>query len=220
MINKMKHLFTRILEELKEHIPFTILASFISVILCFLLIKSNLISSVVSVFYIFHPLHLFFSAIVSTALFYKYRKNIFLSILVGVFISVIIGSISDVFFPYLGSSLFGIPISFHLPAVENPLFILGVSIFGSIIGIAAKKTKFPHFIHVFISVFASLFYIFAYSTNFNLLMLFLILIITTISVIIPCCLGDIILPIFFKEKIKRISHEHEFGGKKLGVSVQ
>jgi hypothetical protein len=189
-----------ILHELKEHIPFTALASIVSIALALLIIKINLINSIVSIFYIFHPIHLFFSAIVSTALFYKYKKNILLSILVGVFISVIIGSISDVFLPYVGSSIFGIPISFHLPAIENPLLIFGASIFGSILGIATKKTKFPHFLHVFISVFASLLYMFAYSTNFSLLNLFFILIITTISVVVPCCLGDIILPVLLKEK--------------------
>jgi hypothetical protein len=199
----MKQIISNIFYELKEHIPFTSLATFISIILTFLVLKTNLIASVVSVFYIFHPLHLFFSAIVSTALFYKYKKNIFLSMLVGIFISVIIGSLSDVIFPYLGSQAFGMPISFHLPAIENPLLIFSSAIFGSIIGIASKKTKFPHFFHVFISVFASLLYIFAYSTNFSLVTLLLILIITTISVVVPCCLGDIVLPILFKEKLKK-----------------
>ncbi|MEK6913716.1 MAG: hypothetical protein AABW47_03540 [Nanoarchaeota archaeon] len=193
-----------ILHELKEHVPFTALATFVSIALAFLVIKTNIISSIVSIFYIFHPIHLFFSAIVSSALFYKYKKNIIFSILIGVFISIIIGSISDIFLPYLGSSLFGIPISFHLPAIENPLLIFGTSIFGAVIGITTKKTKFPHFLHVFISVFASLLYIFAYSTNFSLLNLFFILIITTISVVIPCCLGDIILPVLLKEKLRKI----------------
>lgn len=192
-----------ILKELKEHIPFTALATFVSVSLSFLLIEGNLISSVISIFYIFHPLHLLFSAMVSTALFYKYKKNIFLSMLTGVLVSVIIGSLSDIIFPYLGISLFGIPISFHLPAIENPLMIFGALIVGSTIGIITKKTKFPHFLHVFISVFASLLYIFAYSTDFSLLALFLILIITIISVVLPCCLGDIILPVLFKEKWKK-----------------
>jgi len=195
---------SHLLHELKEHIPFTALASVISIVLVFLIIKINIIPSLASVFYIFHPIHLFFSAMVSTALFYKYKKNIPFSILIGVFISVVIGSVSDVFFPYLGSSLFQIPISFHLPAIENSLVIFSSAIFGSLLGIAIKKTKFPHFLHVFISIFASLFYIFAYSSDWNLLNLFFILVITTISVVIPCCLGDIILPILLQKK--EVSH--------------
>ena len=193
-----------IITELKEHVPFTAAATAVAVILTvFLLIKQNLVVHAISLFYIFHPLHIFFSAIVSTAIFYKYRKNVFLALGTGVIISVLIGSISDVILPYIGISLFNIPISFNLPALESPLLILGIAIFGSITGVIARKTKFPHFIHVLVSVFASLLYIFAYSTNFSLLIIFLIFVITVISVVIPCCLSDIVLPVLFEEKMKK-----------------
>jgi hypothetical protein len=191
-----------ILHELREHIPFTFAATLISVGLIFLVLKLNLITSFVPLFYTFHPLHILFSSIVSSAMFYNYNKKVLPSILIGVIISVAIGSISDVFFPYLGTSLFGIPTSFHLPALEMPIIIWGIGLIGSVLGVVIKKTKFPHFFHVFISVFASLFYIFAYSADFSLLNLLLILIITSISVVVPCCLGDIVLPLLFKGKNK------------------
>jgi hypothetical protein len=170
--------------------------------MAFLLIKENFISHAISLFYVFHPAHIFFSSIVSAAIFYKYKNKIFLALISSIIISVLIGSISDVIFPYFGSLLFRIPISFHLPAIESPLLIFGVALLGSVTGIIAKKTKFPHFFHVLISVFASLLYIFAYSTNFSFLTIFLIFIITSISVIIPCCLSDIVLPILFGGKKK------------------
>ena len=196
----MKH---EILHELREHMPFTAAATLVSVIImAFLLIKENLVSYAVSMFYVFHPAHIFFSSIVSAAIFYRYSKNIFFALISSIVISVIIGSISDVILPYLGSSLFRIPISFRLPAIESPLLIFGVAFLGGITGITIKKTKFPHFIHVLISVFASLLYIFAYSTEFSFLTFFLIFIITSISVVIPCCLSDIVLPILFQDKLK------------------
>jgi hypothetical protein len=222
----MNQITKEIFHELKEHSPFTLTAALFGVvIMAFLLIKENLISHAVTFFYIFHPAHIFFSAIVSAAIFYNvrnvkiapfrvqnfgasknpnkpqrffdYRKNVSLAILFSILISVIIGSISDIIFPYFGSHLFNIPISFHLPAIENPLLIFGVAFLGSLTGVIARKTKFPHFIHVLISIFASLLYIFAYSTNFSLFTIILIFIITSISVIIPCCLSDIVLPILF-----------------------
>jgi len=198
----MKKMNYEIIKELKEHVPFTAAATAVAIIItAFLLIKNNLIPYAVSLFYIFHPLHVFFSSIVSAVIFYKYKKNIFLAIITGAVISILVGSLSDIIFPYIGSLLFNLPISFHLPSIESPLLIFSIAIFGSIVGIAWKTTKFPHFVHVLISVFASLLYIFAYSTNFSLLTIFLIFIITTISVVIPCCLSDIVLPILFKEKI-------------------
>lgn len=200
---KNKKLKFEIFQELKEHIPFTLTATIFSVIIMsFFLIKQNFISHAVSMFYFFHPLHILFSSLVSSAIFYNYTKKIFPAIITGAFISLFIGSLSDVFFPYLGSLLFRIPISFHLPAFENPYLILGVSIFGASIGTIIQKTKLPHFIHVFISVFASLLYIFAYSTNFSALTIFFIFIITSVSVIVPCCLSDIVFPIIFQNKLR------------------
>lgn len=198
----MKKLKFEILEELKEHIPFTLAATLVSIlIMSFLLLKQNFIFYAVSLFYIAHPLHILFSSFVSSAIFYRYTKKIFPAIIVGAFISLFIGSLSDAIFPYLGSSLFQIPISFHLPALESPILIFGASIMGASLGITIRKTKFPHSLHVFISVFASLLYIFSYSTNFSTLIIFLIFIITSISVIVPCCLSDIVFPMIFQNRL-------------------
>jgi hypothetical protein len=168
----------------------------------FLLLKQNLILYAVSLFYIAHPLHLLFSSIVSSAIFYNHTKKIFPAIIVSIFVSLFIGTLSDSILPYLGSLLFEIPISFHLPAIESPILIFGASIVGASFGIAIRKTKLPHFLHVFISVFASLLYIFAYSTNFSTLTIFLIFIITSVSVIVPCCLSDIVFPMIFQRRLK------------------
>lgn len=197
----MKQIFKQIAHELKEHIPFTILATLIAVLISLLIIKTNLLNSIVSIFYVFHPLHLLFSTLVSTAMLYRYNKKIIPSAFIGILVSLIIGSLSDVVFPYLGALLFQIPITFHLPELEIPIIIALSVILGAGAGIIFKKTKFPHFLHVFVSVFASLFYIFAYSSNWNFLNLIFIIIITSISVVIPCCLGDIVMPLLIKEKL-------------------
>ena len=197
----MNHIKIKILDELKEHLPFTALATLISMIIAvFFLIKQDFLNYSLTFFYIFHPAHLFFSSIVSTAIFYNYKKKVVQSLLFGVFIALVIGSLSDIIFPYVGSLIFKIPTEFHLPEIESPLLIFGVSIAGAIFGIIFKRTKVPHFLHIFISIFASLLYIFAYSTNFNSLTILLIFIITIIAVTVPCCLSDIILPVLFSKK--------------------
>lgn len=210
----MKKILEETLKELKEHVPFTATATLFSVIIMsFLLIKQNFIPHAISMYYFFHPTHIIFSSLVSSAIFYNHTKKIFPAIITGALISLFIGSLSDSIFPYLGSQLFQIPISFHLPALENPTLILGASLIGATIGIAIRKTRFPHFLHVFISVFASLLYIFAYSTNFSILNIFLIFIITSVSVVIPCCLSDIVFPMIFQNRLRSTSHEHKFSGK-------
>lgn len=192
-----------IFKELKEHLPFTLTATFLSVIIAsFLLIKKNFLIFAVSLFDLLHPTHILFSSIVSAAIFYNHKKNFLLAVVSSIIISVFVGSISDIIFPYFGGLLFNIKMPFHLPLVEEPLIILGVSTIGAIFGVLTRKTKYPHFLHVLISIFASLLYIFSYSTDFSLIKLFFIFVITTISVVIPCCLSDLVLPVLFQRKVK------------------
>jgi hypothetical protein len=185
-----------ILYELREHIPFTLLATLIAIIL--VVIFKNLDTE--HLFHIIHPLHLFFSAIVSSAIFYKYKKNITQTLLVGAASALIIGSLSDIIFPYLGGLIFGLKTTFHLSVLEEPFRILSVTIVGSIAGIVTRLTKIPHFLHVFLSVFASLFYILAFSPTLTTLQLILTFTIIFIAVIIPCCISDIIFPMLFVKR--------------------
>jgi hypothetical protein len=190
------------LKELKEHLPFTTFASLLAIISVFFIVKMNLTNSINLLFYIFHPLHLFFSTMVSTAIFYKKGNKILFSIIMGGLISFCIGTISDVIFPYLSMNILGIKTSLHLPIIEKPFIIVLSILLGAYFSIILKITKIPHFIHVFISVFASLFYILSYVTEWRIFDLFLILIVVIFSVVIPCCLGDIVFPTLIKRKIK------------------
>ncbi len=198
----MKLTFKTIISELKNHIPFTITATLIAVLITAFIYLNNpqSISKIVSLFYIIHPLHLFVSAIVSAAIFYKYTNNFSKALIIGVTGSIIIGSLSDIIFPYLGGILFGLKTHFHLSLIENPILILSTSFIGSLIGIKTKLTKIPHFLHVFLSIFASLFYLLAFSISLTMTSFLTIFLIVFIAVLIPCCIGDIIFPLLFIKK--------------------
>lgn len=198
----MKKLRHKVLHELKEHIPFTAFATLTALVL-FSFLMNYIGKHTELLFNFFHPAHIFFSSIVSAAIFYKYKNKFLLAIFIGFIISLFMASISDIIFPYLGSLIFNIPISFHLPLAENPILIISVAILGPLIGVLKRITKMPHFLHVFISVFASLLYIFAYSISPNILTLILIFIIVFISVIIPCCLSDIVFPLIIHDRIRK-----------------
>lgn len=190
--------------ELKHHLPFTAFATLVAIIIVVLF--QYLLQKQISenLFEIFHPLHVIASSIVTAGIFYKYKSKIIPALLIGITGSIIIGSLSDIILPWLGGNILGLGTSFHLLLIEKPVLILAVAIIGSSIGISAKTTKIPHFIHVFLSVFASLFYLLAFSPDFNLLYFIGTFLIVLISVIIPCCISDILFPFFFlKEKIKQ-----------------
>jgi hypothetical protein len=188
--------------EIIEHAPFTAFASILAVAIVFTIFffKQSLIPTISSSFETIHELHIIIAAIVSSALFYKYKKNIPLAMAVGLVSSIAIGSLSDVIFPYLGSTLLNLKPEFHLPLLESPITILAMALLGCILGIIFKISKFPHALHIFISTFASLLYITKYTISLTPIYFIGILIITFIAVIVPCCLGDIVLPILLNAK--------------------
>jgi hypothetical protein len=202
----------KILKELKEHAPFTFFATLIAVFLI-VIIKFYFLKDIPeSWFHIMHPGHVFVSALVSAAIFYKYKKNIFYSLIIGISISVIIGSTSDILIPWLGGIIFNLETSFHLPLIEETFLIISTALLGSILGIITKISKEPHFLHVFISVFASLFYLTSFSHNLSYIEFILMILIVFVAVLIPCCMSDIVFPVLLsktKHSHHKNSHSHK-----------
>ena len=191
----------KIIYELKEHIPFTIIATLIAVLIIMyvqFILKKEISDEL---FHTLHPLHILVSAIATSGIYYKYKKNIFQAILIGIIGAIIIGSISDIIFPYLGGTLLNLNTEFHLPIIENTLLILLVAAIGSVLG-TFKITKIPHMLHVLLSVFASLFYLITFSPEFNMIYFIASFFIVFIAVIIPCCVSDIIFPLLFVRRKK------------------
>lgn len=197
-----------IVHELKEHSPFTALAVIIALLIVLLLKYVLLINLNEDIFHLAHFLHVIVSAIATSALYYKYKKSFLKSILVGIFGAILIGSLSDVIFPYLGGLIIDSHMHFHLPIIEETFMTLGLAILGAIVGAFIKISKFPHLLHVFLSVFASLFYLLAFSSGFLPIYFLLSFIIVFLAVIFPCCLSDIAFPILFCQKCKHIKKHH------------
>lgn len=196
MKSKSKYL----LKELKTHIPYTAISTIIAIFIVIYIqyiIKKNISEGV---FHSIHFIHIFASAMVTTAIFYKYSKSPRKGILIGITGAIIIGSLSDIFMPYLGGKLLSLNTSFHLPLIEKPILTLSFAVIGGLAGVLTKTSKFPHFIHVFLSVFASLFYFLIYSQAFNIIYFIGAFLIVFISVIIPCCISDIMFPFLFLKK--------------------
>jgi hypothetical protein len=192
--------FGQLIHELKHHAPFTLIATALAIIIVIFLKFVLNLSVEEEIFEILHPLHVIASAIVSAGIFHKYKPKWLYSLFVGIFSAIVIGSLSDVIFPFLGGLIFGFEMHFHLPIIEEPLMILVSALVGSFIGIFGRITKMPHLIHVGLSIFASLFYLMAFSSVFSVWFFVISLIIVFVAVLIPCCVSDILLPFFFLGK--------------------
>ena len=199
----MKPRTKEFLHELKHHLPFTAFATLTAILIFILIQYYYTINISEELFEFFHPIHVIASAIVTAGIFYKRKKNITQALLVGITGAIIIGSLSDVILPYLGGTLLGLQTLFHLPLIEEPGIIISSAIAGSLIGIFTQRTKIPHFVHVYLSVFASFFYLLAFTPVFSTGLFIASFFIVLIAVIIPCCMSDILFPfLFLKEKIK------------------
>lgn len=202
-----------ILKELKHHAPFTFLGACCGIV--FMLLFRNIPEAMAhKFFYIFHPLHVFLSALVTTAIFRLHTKDRPVSwgliILIGYFGSVGIATLSDSLIPYLGETLLELPNrGAHLGFIEEFWLVNPMALMGIAAAFIKPTTKFPHAGHVLLSTWASLFHIFmavggALAWTSYLVILFFIF----IAVWIPCCVSDIVFPLLFVKR-GNISSAHE-----------
>jgi len=107
---RLKAIFT----ELKSHAPFTLFGSLTGII-CMLLFRNLDHETSRRVFYVFHPGHVFLSAIVIASLFQLYSKKgkLIVVLLIGVLGSVGVGTLSDSLIPYAGEVVLGMRLDPH-----------------------------------------------------------------------------------------------------------
>jgi len=198
-------MYKQILKELKEHIPFTAFGAATGIILIIFFQKLPSESSY-NIFYILHPLHVLLSALVTASMYNFYqcypskeKCNLGVLIFIGYVGSIGIATLSDSLIPFLGETLLNMPHrEIHLGFIEkwwlvNPLAFLGIGI-----AYLRPSTKFPHFGHVLLSTWASLFHIImALGQTLNWFTCIGIFIFLFLSVWIPCCLSDIVFPLLF-----------------------
>ena len=153
-------------------------------------------------FHMFHPIHMLFSAVATTAMFWRYKRKLLLAVITGLVGSLGVCSLSDVFMPYLSGLLLGAGhMHFHWCLIEHPQMVLPFTAVGIACGILAPRqisnsTQFSHSSHIFVSVIASLFYLITFGvTNWMDENVFAsVFFIVVLCVSIPCCLSDVIFP--------------------------
>lgn len=194
-----------ILQELREHAPFTIFGAIAGIALMVFLHKLPF-QTAYNIFYLFHPIHVFLSALVTASMYelhrckqFRYECNLWVLLVIGYIGSVGIATLSDSLIPYLGETLLDMPKRHvHLGFIEkwwlvNPLAIIGVAI-----AYFRPSTKFPHAGHVLLSTWASVFHIImAIGGSLNWFSYIVVFLFLFLAVWIPCCVSDIIFPLLF-----------------------
>lgn len=207
-----------IIRELKSHAPFTALGTASGILIILLISVANVPRDFSeTLFWTLHPIHVLLSALVTTAIYklhtcprigikcVKGQCNFWALTAIGYFGSVGIATLSDSLIPYAAEILLDMPHrGIHLGFIEkwwlvNPLALLGI-----FIGFIWPRTYFPHFGHVFLSTWASVFHItMAMSAPLTWPTALVIALFLFLAVWLPCCVSDIVFPLLFvnnKEK--------------------
>ena len=208
-----------IVMELIAHLPFSIfgvmgailLMGFITYIIDSLggevqNIQSHHVSVELSLFHVFHAMHVLISSVVTTAMFWKHdTRNVLKAIVIGVVGSVGICILSDILIPYIGGIFLGTEMNFHICLIEEVNLVWPFVIIGVLSGFAVNKafersTEYSHSLHVFISSIASMLYLIGFGINDWMSMITGVFFVTLIAVVLPCCLSDIVFPMVCTHK--------------------
>ena len=190
-----------IVTELREHAPFTLVGAVTGVLIMVVMVRLKVPESVSGyLFSTFHPLHVLLSALVTAAMYRRYSKGrIWAVVLVGYVGSVGVATLSDCLIPYVGEWLMGLPNKgLHVGFIERWYLVNPLAIAGIVIAMVWPRTKLPHFGHVLLSTWASLFHMMmALGQEFTWVMMGLAGAFLFLAVWLPCCASDIIFPLLF-----------------------
>ncbi len=169
-------------------------------------------------FHLFHPAHMLFSAVATTAMFSRYDRNVPKAVAIGLLGAIGVCGVSDIVIPHLSLWILQTPTEWHICAAEHPGLSIPFAVIGVAVGLAAsagvmRSTIISHSLHVFASTMASIFYmvgplgIVAWIDDLGKVFLFVVL-----AVVVPCCLSDIVFPLLMtrsaRERYNREPHSH------------
>lgn len=206
MREKSIHIF----KELGEHLPYSIFGVVVAMLIVGIMTFFAVILNAMDrfpeasgeLFHIFHPIHILLSATVTTAMFWKHDRKVVKAFVIGFTGSIGICALSDIFFPYIGGLIAGVPMHLHVCIIEHPHVILPFAFFGIAVGflipgVIEKSTQFSHSMHILVSSMASMLYLTTFGFTHWMEQAGVVFLITVFAVLVPCCVSDIVFPLCF-----------------------
>lgn len=161
-----------------------------------------------TLFHLFHPAHMFFSAAATTAMFSRYDRKPLKAAVIGLIGAIGVCGISDIGVPHLALLMMDKHVEPHICIIQNPWLVLPFAVTGVFVGLAAaggvtRSTLFSHALHVLTSTAASIFYLIApldplgWIDDLGRMFIFVI-----VAVMVPCCLSDIVFPLLMAKSAR------------------
>lgn len=166
-------------------------------------------------FHSFHFMHIVFAATGTLITYYRFSKNLWKGLIVGILTASFFCTLSDSILPYIGGRMLGVDMHFHMCFISDLDKILPFLFVGLLNGYVMSRhhsskqsfySTFSHAIHILVSSFASMFYLVSHgyvnwSADIGYVFLFLI-----IAVVVPCTFSDVVVPMFFAKAKKHEKH--------------
>ena len=206
-------------EEVYSHLPYAVFSVTFSLIalsiFSFLAVSKN--SADVNcafdqLFHSFHFMHIVFASSGSLLTFFRFSDNLPKGLFIGGLTSMIFCALSDILMPYVGGTLLGVDMHLHLCFIYELQNVLPFLIVGLFTGVIMRRHQlevrgvislWSHFTHIFISSLASSFYLVAHGFSDWAPQIGPVFLVLLISVLIPCSLSDVVIPMFFAKAGKK-----------------
>ena len=219
-----KERFKFIISELRSHAPFTVVGAAIGI--AFMVVFRNIDKSHAELLFgIFHPGHIFLSAMVTASVFaiHLKKKKFLLVVAVAYVGSIGVATLSDSIVPYIGEKIFTLEIpthdhgadedhteectghegddhELHIGFLEHWYVVHPAALLGILIGWFVPHSKCPHAAHVLLSTWASSAHILMNSNpSMTVPIIAAIFGILFIAVWLPCCISDLVFPLLFAD---------------------
>ncbi len=200
-----------IINELFCHLPYAIFSvafglivlSFFSVFTMNITDPAIVKKASKALFHSFHFMHIVFATTGTIITFFRFSKNYIRGLIVGIISPTFFCILSDAVLPYIGGTLLGVPMKFHMCFFTEPQKVIPFLLVGIVNGLVmsrhhnSKQSGYSltsHSAHIFVSSLASTFYLISHGfTNWHASIgnVFVLLI---IAVVIPCTLADVVVP--------------------------
>ncbi len=197
--------------ELRRHAPFTVAGAASGILIMAFFVVAKIPARLVeTLFWTFHPLHVFLSALVTTSMYrFHGRRRLWLAIAVGYLGSVGIATLSDSIIPFVGEWMLGLPNrGLHLGVVTKWWLVNPMAFAGIVVALRRPQTRFPHAGHVLLSTWASLFHMtMALDREPGVGTALVMVAFLFLAVWVPCCTSDIVFPLLAVDQVKKGPYE-------------
>jgi hypothetical protein len=210
-----------ITNELLCHLPYAIFSvAFSLIILSFFSVFSMsnpdpviLKKGSKALFHSFHFMHIVFAATGTIITFFRFSKNYLRGLIVGIFAPTFFCILSDAVLPYIGGTLLGVPMRFHMCFFTEPQKVVPFLIVGIINGFVMSRhhdskqgAYSSHAVHIFVSSLASTFYLISHGFTHWYASIGNVFVMLIVAVVVPCTLADVVVPMTIARSEKNNSH--------------